>query len=347
MPHTEALAIFLSSQTVSCSWLLQNYMSMNHLHPLHFKLANAEIPTWLNVSLLTLLILNGCHSVGAKKRTDADVLACRQQCQLGLDAIERGELSSAVDHFGDAVQACPTNERARRCLADSLWKSGNQDQALSQMHQAIHLASHDPETRIRLGQMHLFRGDVHEASRHSRVAIAQNPNSPEAWALRGDINRRLGNLEDALSDYHRSLSLRPHYPEIQIALAWLYFHQNRPAAALAVAQNMAEPMVETGLPQDLLLLEGVCYKALGRFDEAVNRLDEALLVGPSSPDLFFQIAQLRWKQGQTEQAEQAVHSALAIDATHSSSLNLLAHIQQQQQRIAVRQTSNNTPPDRQ
>lgn len=321
---------------------------MNHRHTLHFKPADAPIPSWLNASLLTLLILSGCHTVGAKKRIDADVLACRQQCQLGLDAIERGELSSAVNHFGDAVQACPTNERARRCLADSLWKSGNQSQALSQMHQAVRLASHDPETRIRLGQMHLFRGDVHEASRHSRVAIAQNPNSAEAWALRGDINRRLGNLEEALSDYHRSLSLRPHYPEVQIALAWLYFHQNRPAAALAVAQNMAETMVETRLPQEILLLEGVCYKALNRFDEAVNRLDEALVAGPPSPDLFFQIAQLRWKQGQAEQAKQAVHNALRLDVKHSSSLDLLAHIQQQQQRMAVRQTSSSrTPPDRQ
>ncbi len=72
------------------------------------------------------------------------------------------------------------------------------------------------------GQMYLEQGDFARARENADMALRSRRADPTAWALKADVHRCCGQLDDAISCYQRAMVYRPDWPEVQVTVADLY-----------------------------------------------------------------------------------------------------------------------------
>lgn len=291
---------------------------------------------WLLVTVLTAVTgMGGCRSLPCKKESDETIALTRQLSLQGKDAQQKGRWDQAETFFAQAVQKSPNDERARCGYAESLWRRGAKDQAVTHMVEAVKLSGDDPERLVQLGQMYLALNNVPAATRQADKAIAANKHSASAWSLRGNIHRMSGQREEALAAYHRALSYQTHFPEVQIALAEIYSQSHRPQRALATMQSLADQYPPGSVPSDVLFRQGLVLRQLGRNHDASECLAAAAQQGQPTAEMFCELAQCRMLAGDRTNANMALRSALQIDPRHAASLKLQQEISSQQQALTA------------
>ena len=268
----------------------------------------------------------GCRALRCPGATDASLAAARQTSLQALDAQQRGQPEQAEVLFASAVEQCPTDERARHGYAQSLWQRGAQDEAVAHMEEAVRLSGSAPERLVELGEMYLYRGELRRAGQQADRAIAANPQLPAAWALRGQVQQALGQHDAALASFHRALSMRASYPEVQLAVAAIYGQQNRPQRALATLQTLADAFPAGQIPDEALIQEAFAYRALGRYQDAADKLALACQREGASAATFYELARTHLLAGDPTAARQAVDAALARDPQHPASQALAVEL---------------------
>jgi len=155
-----------------------------------------------------------------------------------------------------------------------------------------------------------------------------------AWALRGRVMRALGELDRALADLHRALDYAPSDRQTLLDVAELYRQRDQPQRALATLQHLLDVYPPGEEPTNVLYLEGLAYKALGRHQDAVESLLAARLRTEPSVDLLFHLGEAELLAGRAAAADRTVRAALATDPQHQPSLALLARLQRSAQSAA-------------
>jgi tetratricopeptide (TPR) repeat protein len=252
-----------------------------------------------------------------------------------MDAMQHGHWPEAENLFGSAVKTCPASERARAGFAETLWQKDSRDEAIAQMEEAVRLSGGDPEMLVRLGEMHLAKGDLDSAELRAETAIKNQRHLASAWALRGDVQKSRGRLDEALLSYHRALSYQDHYPRVQVAISEVYRLQNRPLRALATLDHLSDRYAPGTIPSDVLFLRGLAQKALNRHDDAVESLAAAAKVGTPSADMLFQLSEAQLLAGDSVAARTTVMESLARHPQHLASQRLASRLQEEQQRVSV------------
>ena len=252
----------------------------------------------------------GCASL-ARNRTDENVVSARQLSLRGINASQQGQLREAEVFFSRASEMCPLDERIRYHYAETLWQLGSQQQAVAHMEEAVRLSGGNAELVVRLGDMYLACGDLQRAAIQAETAVGANRQLASAWALRGDVLRHMGRDEDALAGYHRALSYQPHYPRVQLATAEIYTHQARHARALATLRTLADGYPSGETPQQVMVLEGLALKELGRYEAAAEVLAAAAKQAVPSAELLLHLAETQWLAGDAANARLTLQTAIA------------------------------------
>lgn len=270
---------------------------------------------------LVLFSAAGCRTF-CPRSLEQNVVDARQASLHGLDAMQQGRWEEAERIFAGAVKACPDDERARGCYADTLWHRGACEEALGHMQEAARLSGDDPQRLVQLGEMHLALRQLGKASDCADRAIARNSQLSSAWALRGEVRMARGQFDDALADYHRSLAYHGHQPRVQMAVAQIYRRQERPQRALSTLDTLAQQFPPDDVPLDVLAMQGTTLKQLGRHQQATEMLARAASRGTPSADLLFQLAECQYLAGDASAAQASLDSALAQDPQHVAGLEL-------------------------
>lgn len=278
---------------------------------------------------LTCSVFCGCATLGHRPVAE-NVVRCREQCQAGLDAEREGRDKEAHQLYAAAVECCPVDERARRLHAESLWQRAQRTEAIEQMQEAVRLSGGEPQLLVRLGEMHLATGQLQPAARQACAAIEAAPGLASAWALEGDVLRASGDPSAALERYHRALVYRDDYPEVQFAVAEIYFQQRRYQRALSTLVALSQQYEPHRQPQRLRWLRGLSYKALERYDEAAEELEMAARFAPPTPELLYELAHSQMMAGQTAAARLTAQQALALAPAHADSRQLMAQLERNQ-----------------
>jgi len=276
----------------------------------------------------------GCASLH-KDTVSGEVIKAREMSLHGFDLLQQGKPEDAELSFKNAIETNPVDERAHVQFAELRWRRGLRDDAIKHLEQAVKLSGGDSTLVVRLGEMYLAQGDAERAWQQAELAIQSNRQLPCAWALRGDVRRQQGKLQEALAEYHRSLSFEGHCPHVQLALASIYREQNRPRRALSTLASLAEHYPPDEMPQELLLEQGLALKALGRYENAASLLAQAVQRGEPSAELLFHLAEAQLLAGDTTNARLVLVAALAQEPTHGPSNQLKQQIDEQQQRLTA------------
>jgi Flp pilus assembly protein TadD len=277
--------------------------------------------------LAAFVPLTGCAGLSRRVQTD-DVVFARQIAQRGMDAGDVGNWQRAEEYFAKAVEVCPVDERVQARYAEALWRRGAQDEALHHMQEAVRLSGGDPELAVRYGEMQLDVGDLEQAGQLADRVIQAGRQHAGAYRLRGAVLERQGQWQEALADYHRTLTIEPNYPDVQMAIATVYLQLGRPQRALSTLQALATSYPSGEEPGDMLYFEGLACGALGRHAQALTHLQMAAERGYETPDLHFNLAQAHHALGDHAAAALALQRTLAADPAHAEALRFAASMHQ-------------------
>lgn len=279
------------------------------------------------VILLLLPIALGCSGFSRRWQQD-EVVFARQIAQRGMDSVDVGNWQRAEEFFAQAVEVCPVDEQVQARYADALWHRGSRKDALEHMQEAVRLSGGEPELVVRLGEMYLETGDLQQARNSAERVILSGRQLASAYRLRGDVRQRQGKSDEALADYHRALAMQPQYPEVQMAIATVYYQQERPQRALSTLQALAGSYPSGEEPVELLYWQGLACKALGRPEQAVVHLAQAEGRGLQSADLLYNLAEARQLAGDPVAAQQTLQRAMELEPTHPDAQRLAESILQ-------------------
>ena len=279
----------------------------------------------LGLTILALSLTVGCASL-RRNPVPASVVAARQLSLKGIEAMDRGRWQQAEALFAAAIETYPADERAHQRYAELLWQRGDRGNAIQHMERCTHLSGGDPNLLVRLGEMHLSEGRTSWAARRAAEAIQANRESPAAWALRGDVLAREGELAAAMASYHRALSLQPQYPHVQLALAEIYQHQKRPQRVLSTLDSLVQQLPPEEIPRPVFYLQGLALKDMNRYGDAINTLSTAIRKYGPDAELLFRLSECQLLAGDVANARLAVRAALAHAPSHLPSQQLQARI---------------------
>jgi tetratricopeptide (TPR) repeat protein len=242
--------------------------------------------------------------------------------------METGQWNRAETLFSDAVTASPSDADARRNLAETLWQQGMQREAAVHIEAAVRLDPLHGPTIVRSGEILLALGAANKSMQRADQAIRLDPTLAGGWALRGRLYRQQGDLSRALADLQQSLRYSPRDPEVLTEVAEIQFQMGKSQNCLSTLHCLLDTYSAGEEPQEALWLEGLAYKQLGRYSEAMESLHAANLRGQPHPDLLYELAQVEQSAGQGDAAANSLRLALALDAAHEPSRVMLAQLQQ-------------------
>jgi tetratricopeptide (TPR) repeat protein len=284
------------------------------------------VPAAILLIIAAWLPLAGCKTLGRHGPVPEQVVTSRQLSCQGVTAMETGRWSEAEELFRESIEASPTDSETRRHLAEVLWQRGAADDALLQIEAAVRLNESDATTTVRAGEMLLATGAADKALRRADQAISLDPQLPTAWALRGRVYWHLGQTDRALADLQRALQYAPESPDVLLDVAALYQQRGEHARCLTTIHHLLDTYAEGEEPRVALQLEGLALGDLGRSQEAVESLSAACRRGPPNAQSLYNLAQALLASGRQEEATAVAQQALAADASHEPSRQLLARL---------------------
>jgi tetratricopeptide (TPR) repeat protein len=284
---------------------------------------------WLLLSFLAVTLSTtalGCATFGRRGAAQEKIAAGRELSRQGVAAMEVGNWQQAEALLQQAVEASPEEADTHRHLAEALWHRGAADAAMKHMGQALRLEPNDATLLVRAGEMSLAMADHNTALSRAERAIQLDAKLADGWALRGRVFGRLGQSDRAMADLQRALEISPQDPEALLDVALMYRQRGEAARALTTLHYLLDTYAPGEEPQLALQLEGLTLMELGRAQQASESFQLAARRGPPNADVLYHLAQAQSRAGRYAEANAAARQALAIDASHQASRQLLIQL---------------------
>jgi predicted Zn-dependent protease len=241
----------------------------------------------------------------------------------GVAALQADRWPEAERLLAQAVKACPEDPEPRRHWVEVLWHRGDRTQAVAQLEEVGRLLPADASAHVRIAEMQLEMGQPASAEQSVEHALDLDPDWAAAWAMRGRVMHAEGQARRALADYHRALGLSPDDRAIQWAIAELHCELEQPGRALAALNSLAATYTPGEEPQQLLCLQGLAYKKLRRYDDAVDCFSAAVIRHRRTAEILYRLAEAEFLAGNRAEAVAAAREALALDPRHEPSRRFL------------------------
>lgn len=188
--------------------------------------------------------------------------------------------------------------------AESLRRAGKTDAAIEVLTQ---LAKSHPDLPV----VHVSTGDLYRQLEQFDQAVAAYDTALEIYSerendqwfvhyARGISHERLGNWENAETDFRRALELNPGQPEVLNYLGYsLVEKESNLDEALEMIEAAAEARPDSGYIIDSL---GWALFRLGRYDEAIGHMEHAAELMPVDPVVNDHLGDVLWAVGRHTEA---------------------------------------------
>jgi tetratricopeptide (TPR) repeat protein len=278
--------------------------------------------------------------------------------QLALVQYHAGDIASSQATLTDMIAKGEGSGDAHNLLGWCWFKRSNLNQAEQELNEAIRLGPSSETNYLDLARMQLAGRQLDAALDSARLVVKLFPKSPEGWLVKGSIETLAQRLTDALASYTTAVRLDGNNAEAELALAdaqWLAgkteqsrasFHlllQRYPRTAqiyVAYADFLSNVgprnpaqltrLMKTALALDSSLAEphyflGNSALANGKVDEAVQQLEIAAQLDPTSSKTHFALSSALRQQGRREESEREFGVYQKLKAEEEGASGLAAH----------------------
>jgi predicted Zn-dependent protease len=269
---------------------------------------------------------SGCAILGRRSRSTAEVTAARELSRQGVAALEAGQPQQAEELLKKSLAASPDDASSRRYMAETLWRRGAGDDAISQISEAVRLEPTNAALAVRAGEMYLAVGHREAAEAQAERAVRLDPTCAGAWALRGRCFEKMNLPDRALSDLERAVELAPDRSELLLEVASMYRRRGQNTRCLTAVYHLLDTYPTGEEPQSVLVMQGQTLMDLQRPQQATDAFLAGIQRGPPSADVYFLLAQSYMASGRLPEATAAAQQALAVNAAHDATRLLLAQL---------------------
>ena len=254
-----------------------------------------------NISLFVLFILAGVLFFGTSQgRAPYPVL--QDPFQAGLKYLSSNRTQEAIREFEKSLQEYPLFSATHSYLSDAHAQIGEWGKALDYINRAIQLDSE-------ISNYYNQRALIFQQQKQFRKAL---PSMLKALELRpgqyleyyyfnlAGIYRELLRHDDAVSNYKKTLEIKPKFFQAHIGLGEIYLSRNLMKEAIhefSTAARIQPKLVES------YSLMGVAHARAGSHQEAVDAFRQALELDPKLHMIYYNLSLSLNRLGQMEEAE--------------------------------------------
>lgn len=198
---------------------------------------------------------------------------------LGFALMDRGDLSSGIAQFNEALRIRPESAETHNGLGTALLKLGQPNAALDSFTTAVRLRPGFAEAHSNRGMALAQLGRTEEAFIEFQRALQISPESPEIQYNFGFALANLGKLDEAMSHYRKAVMLKPDYADARFQMGNVYAGKemwNEAAAEYAEAIRIRPAYADAHNNLGVILLRQ------NRREEAVEHFREALRIDPGN-----------------------------------------------------------------
>jgi tetratricopeptide (TPR) repeat protein len=234
----------------------------------------------------------------------------------GLIAAERfAEAEAVLARNGSGPQAGTLQLRLAQAWGMARMRDGDLATAEAQFRRAAALRPDDPETHADLGFVLLRQCRYAEAEESLRQATALAPEHVGALANLGSALRGQGRGTEAETAYRRALSAEPDHPDTLRNLANLLLDEGRFEEALAAADRGLQAHPELA---ELLLTRGLALIKTGRLAEGLEVCQAASRGETVRYEALGRVALAHATMGRPDEALRTLAQAIALEPENSS-----------------------------
>lgn len=276
--------------------------------------------------LLQFAAMPGCALFHRRGPSDESIAAARELSRQGVAAMETGQWQQAEDLLRKSLTTVPDDASAHRAMAEALWHRGAREEAIAQIEEAVEHDKTNASLHVKAGEMSLAVGARDAALTHAERAIRADSTLADAWALRGHCFQKMNKPDRALADLQHALEYEPNNCAVLTDVAMMYRERGQSSRCLTTLYNLLDTYPPGEEPQQALMLTGLTLMDLNRHRQASEILALAAQRGQPNADLLYYLAQSYSAAGELEQAAVTAQQALALDASHQLTRELMSQL---------------------
>jgi tetratricopeptide (TPR) repeat protein len=227
--------------------------------------------------------------------------------QRGTALMGLGRDAEAERDFRKVIELQPDFTRAHRALGLLLLHRGETEESKREFARALELDPRLSGVRTYYASALIKGGDAAGAIEQLRIAIAQGEASPEAFALLGLAQERVGKPDDALADYNRAIAMDASNPIAREGRGRLF--ESRGDTQRAVEDyTVAYQAVPS---REIALRLARLYGRTGQAQAAIQLYRGLLQEKPDDMSARVEMLRLMADNGHLEQAAREIESLIA------------------------------------
>ena len=283
--------------------------------------------------------LPGCKIFDPRTKNPDAVTESRNLRQEGILALERGDCSNAEQCLAQAVLLNEKDSEIRRSYSEALWRNGKKQEAIEQLSEAMKLAGKS-DTKILLSlseksyDLAYYDAAIDFAEKAIDSADAKWASTNEnrqlisrAWVIRARVHWRNNELEPALKDYHKAISLCPKDQGLLSELATLQTSMGQPERALATWHSVSRIWPLDQEPQHVVFGRGEAYMAMRQYHLACDQFDLANQRWPEDIKTYCRLAEAQLACGRVQEAAVIARKAVEIEPNNQMCLAVRQQVQ--------------------
>lgn len=289
-----------------------------------------DVPTSLNLLSADLM---------AGRTKDAATLAAQISDQNKNDVrvhfslgvlLAEGRLYPPAIHeleISDAMQ--PGTFETLYNLGQAYCQNHNNVKGEETLQRALKIRPESTAVLYSLGKLYYTEGKDLQALQVLMGAHKLAPQNTDVIFLMARLSMVERYYEDAIPLLQEGVKIDPKRPDLHAALGDCYFTAGKTEEAIREFQTLIDLAPTAGS----YAFMGLCYRHLGRYDEACKYLKEGLQLEPNDPACLFNLGYIAARRGDMQEAENYLESALKANPNHEEALYELAGVSMKEKKF--------------
>ncbi|MEM7081672.1 MAG: tetratricopeptide repeat protein [Pseudomonadota bacterium] len=253
----------------------------------------------------------------------ADTKSPDSALESGREALLKGDLDAAQQHYLAGLELEPDNAEVHHALAIVEKRLGHFDRAEQYLHDAIRLNRYGVGFQNSLGDVLVAQHRLREAEAAYFEELRMRPEFSLSHNQLGTLFLQTGNVSRAIKHFQSALQFTPDYAEAAINLGYALYRDGQHKEA-AEALTRALELDERSARANAVL--GHVKLVQGETTEAAARFERALVLNPNCAEAVRGMADMRLRQGKIQEAIAAYNKVLQLDANNVEATRSLAQI---------------------
>lgn len=228
----------------------------------------------------------------------------------GREAMTRGAMQEALEHFSTAVDCAPDNPILIFNRGFAYLEAGELELAKADFDRVIQMTPDDADPYFRRGLCHKKQNNHSAAVKDFSRAIKLQPEKAQLYNFRGLSLRELGEADKALADFDKALKVDPDNKSAHINRALILEDRGQHAEAIKALTGSIETDPDDA---DVWNRRGLLYDEFGKYNRAIADFTEALRLRPDTAAFYRNRASSFGETGRIREALADYQKCLRLD----------------------------------